>query len=69
MRSNSIMVTAPASTGMMPISNRAVTSQVQTNMGSFIQVMPGARMVAMVVIMLIAPMIEEMPSMCTAKIM
>ena len=44
-------------------------SQVQTNIGSSIHVMPGARMVAIVVMILMAPMIEDIPSICTAKIM
>jgi hypothetical protein len=43
-------------------------SQVQQNSGIFISVMPGARMLRIVVTMLIEPMIDEMPRMCTAKI-
>ena len=43
-------------------------SQVQTNSGIFISVMPGARMFSMVVMMLIDPMMDEAPRMCTAKI-
>ena len=62
------MVTAPASTGMTAISRKAVISQVQTNSGIFISVMPGARMLRIVTMMLIAPMIEETPIRCTAKI-
>ena len=42
-------------------------SQVHTNSGIFISVMPGARMLRMVVMMLIEPMIEEAPMMCRAK--
>ena len=43
-------------------------SQVQQNSGIFINVMPGARMFRIVVMMLIEPMIEDMPRMWTAKI-
>ena len=42
-------------------------SQVQTNSGIFISVILGARMLRMVVMMLIEPRIELMPSRCTAK--
>ena len=41
-------------------------SQVHTNIGIFIIVMPG-RMFRMVVMMLIEPMIDEAPMMCTTK--
>ena len=64
----SIIVTQPASTGITAISRKAVISQVQTNSGIFIRVMPGARRLRMVAMMLIAPMIELMPIRCTAKI-
>ena len=63
-----IMVTQPASTGITAISRKAVISQVQTNSGIFIRVMPGARRLRMVAMMLIAPMIELIPIRCTAKI-
>ena len=56
-----IMVTQPASTGITAINRNAVISQVQTNSGIFINVMPGARRLRMVAITLIAPMIELMP--------
>ena len=39
-------------------------SQVQQNIGIFISVIPGARMLRMVVTMLIEPMIDEAPMMC-----
>jgi hypothetical protein len=45
-----------------------VISQVQQNSGMRISVMPGARRLRMVVMMLIEPRIELMPRMCTAKI-
>ncbi len=43
-------------------------NQVQTNNGSFIQVMPGARILIMVAMILIDPSMDEMPSICTEKI-
>src|SRR5574343_287735 len=62
------MVTAPAKTGMIAINKNAVINQVHTNNGIFIKVMPGARILKMVAITLMAPMIEEIPSKCTEKI-
>ena len=56
-------MTAPARTGITMISRNAVISQVQTNMGIFIRVMPGALMLKMVTMMLIAPSTEEIPIM------
>jgi len=61
------MVTAPANTGMMAINRNAVINQVQTNNGIFISVIAGARMLKIVAMMLIAPMMEETPNMCTAN--
>ncbi|MNM87898.1 hypothetical protein D3C81_1000920 [compost metagenome] len=63
----SIIVTQPASTGITAISRNAVISQVQTNSGIFISVMPGARRLRMVAITLIAPMIELIPIKWMAK--
>ena len=65
--SNNIIVPAPANTGMTAISKYAVISQVQINNGIFISVMPGARIFKMVAIMLMLPMIEDAPIICTAK--
>ena len=62
------MVTQPASTGITAISRNAVISQVHTNSGIFIRVMPGARRLRMVATTLIAPMIELMPIRWMAKI-
>src|SRR5678816_2029736 len=42
-------------------------SHVQTKSGMRISVIPGARMLRMVVMMLIEPRIELIPRMCTAK--
>ena len=66
-RSVSSIVTAPASTGIAAISRNAVISQVHTNSGMRSRVIPGARMLSIVTMMLIAPMIDDMPSRCTAK--
>ncbi|MNY75478.1 hypothetical protein D3C86_2147620 [compost metagenome] len=44
-------------------------SQVQANIGIFISVMPGARMLRMVTMMLIEPMMDEAPSTCIAKML
>ena len=43
-------------------------SHVQQNSGIFISVIPGARRLRMVTMMLIEPMIELAPRMCRAKI-
>ena len=64
----SIMVTTPASTGITAISRNAVISQVHTNKGIFIKVIPGARIFSTVAITLMAPMIEDTPMMWMAKI-
>ena len=58
---------APAKTGITAISKKAVMSHVQTNIGIFMSVMPGARMFKMVTMMLMEPMMEEAPKMCNAK--
>ncbi|CPJ58695.1 Uncharacterised protein [Bordetella pertussis] len=61
------MVMPAASTGITASSRNAVISQVQQNSGMRISVMPGARMLRMVTMMLIAPMMDEAPMMCSAK--
>ena len=63
-----IMVTTPANTGMTAINKNAVINQVQTNKGIFINVIPGARIFKIVAMILIAPMMDEAPMMCTPKI-
>ena len=60
-RSVSSMVTAPAKTGMVAISKYAVMSHVHTNIGIFINVIPGGRMLKIVATMLIEPMTDEIP--------
>ena len=65
--SNNIIVTAPASTGITASSRYAVISHVHTNNGIFINVIPGARIFTMVAMMLMLPMIEDAPIMCTPR--
>ena len=62
------MVIAPASTGSASSSRKAVTRIDQTNRGILCRVMPGARMLKMVVMKLIAPRIDEAPARWSAKI-
>ena len=61
------MVMAPASTGTASSSRNAVTSIDQTNSGILCSVMPGARMLKMVVMKLIAPSSDEIPARCSAN--
>jgi hypothetical protein len=68
LRSVSSMVMAPASTGSASRIIQAVMKIDQANSGTLCSVMPGARMFRKVVIMLIAPRIDEAPETCTAKI-
>ena len=63
----SSIVTAPANTGMEAINKNAVIIQVHTNKGNLMKVIPGARILKTVAIILIAPMIDEMPRKWTAK--
>ena len=65
MRSVISMVIAPASTGTANSSRKAVTSMDQTNSGILCSVMPGARMLKMVVMKLAAPIMEEAPARCS----
>ncbi|MGY4327963.1 hypothetical protein ACVWWG_002380 [Bradyrhizobium sp. LB7.2] len=62
LRSVSSMVMAPASTGSDNSSRNTVTRIDHTNSGILCRVMPGARMLKMVVMKLIAPRIEEAPA-------
>ena len=62
------MVIAPARTGSDSSSRNTVTRIDQTNSGILCRVMPGARMLKMVVMKLIAPRIDEAPAMCSEKI-
>ena len=68
LRSVNSIVIAPASTGSASSSRKAVTRIDQTNSGIRCSVMPGARMLKIVVMKLIAPMIDEAPARCSEKI-
>ena len=68
LRSVSSMVIAPASTGSDNSSRNTVTRIDQTNNGILCRVMPGARMLKIVVMKLIAPRIEDAPAMCSDRI-
>ena len=56
------MVMAPASTGNDKSSKKTVTKIDQTNNGILCIVMPGARMLKIVVMKLIAPRMDEAPA-------
>ena len=62
------MVIAPASTGIASSSRNAVTRIDHTNSGILCMVMPGARMLKIVVMKLIAPSSDEAPARCRLKI-
>src|ERR1700757_60853 len=62
LRSVSSMVMAPARTGSDKSSRNTVTRIDHTNSGILCSVMPGARMLKMVVMKLMAPRIEEAPA-------
>ena len=62
------MVIAPASTGSDSSSRNTVTSCDHTNSGILCNVMPGARMLKMVVMKLMAPRIEDAPARCSERI-
>ncbi len=68
LRSVSSMVIAPASTGRASRSRNTVTRIDHTNSGIRCRVMPGARMLKMVVMKLIAPRIELAPARWMARI-
>ncbi len=53
---------APASTGSDSSSRKAVTSTDHTNNGILCKVMPGARMLKIVVMKLMAPRIDDAPA-------
>ena len=62
------IVIAPANTGIDAISKKAVINQVHTKIGIFIRVIPGALILSIVAITLIAPNIEESPNKWIDKI-
>src|SRR6266511_6234859 len=62
LRSMNSKIRALANTGVASSTSNEVTSMVQQNMGSRNMVMPGARMLKIVVMKLTAPRIEEVPT-------
>jgi len=56
------IVIAPASTGNDSRSKKAVINTAQTNNGVLFAVIPGARILVIVTIKLIAPKIEDTPA-------
>ena len=68
LRSVSIIVMAPANTGSDSSRRNVVTRIDHTNSGILWIVMPGARMLKIVVMKLIAPRIEEAPARCIDRI-
>src|ERR1700751_6160658 len=67
LRSVSSIVMAPASTGMASSNKNTVTRIDHTNSGILCSVMPGARMLKIVVMKLMAPRIEEAPARCSER--
>jgi hypothetical protein len=65
LRSVSNIVIAPANTGRESKSKKAVMYKAQTNKGVRLAVIPGARMLVIVTMKLIAPKIEETPAICS----
>jgi len=68
LRSVSSLVIAPAKTGSDSRSRKAVISTAHTNRGSLCLNIPGARLLKIVAIKLIAPLIEDAPDRCRLKI-
>ena len=59
---------APARTGTTSNSKNVVTRIDHTNSGILCSVMPGARMLKIVVMKLMAPRIEDAPARCSERI-
>src|SRR5246127_3982574 len=68
LRSVSSIVIAPASTGSDSSNRNAVTRIAHTKSGILCSVIPGARMLKIVVMKLMAPMIDDAPARCIEKI-
>jgi len=64
LRSVKSIVIAPAKTGKDNNNKKAVMKTAQTNNGVRFAVIPGARILVIVTIKLIAPKIEETPAKC-----
>lgn len=67
LRSVSSIVIAPASTGRLSSSRIAVTKMAHTKRGRLCSVIPGARILIIVVRKFIAPSILEIPDRCRLK--
>jgi len=65
LRSVSNIVIAPANTGKDNNNNHAVIQTAHTNRGVRFAAIPGARMLVIVTIKLIAPKIDETPAKCS----
>ena len=68
LRSVSSIVSPPANTGMAISNRNAVTRIDQQNNGMRWMVIPGARMLKMVVIILMAPRTDDAPARCRLRI-
>jgi len=68
LRSKSNIVIAPAKTGKLNKSKKAVIKIDQTNNGNLFINIPLQRILKIVTIKLMAPAIEETPARCNAKI-
>jgi len=68
LRSVSSLVIAPAKTGRERRRRNAVIRTAHTNRGSLCLNIPGARLLKIVAIKLIAPIIDEAPERCRLKI-
>jgi len=68
LRSVNNIVIAPARTGKDNKSKKAVINTAQTNKGVRLAVIPGARILLIVTIKLIAPKIDDTPAICNEKI-
>jgi len=62
------MVMAPANTGNDNINKKAVIKVAHTNNGNLCRVIPGALILNIVVIKLVAPNNEDTPAKCKLKI-
>ena len=67
LRSVSSIVSAPARTGMASSRRHVVTRMAQQNRGMRCKVMPGARMLRIVVMKLMAPSTDEAPARCRLR--
>jgi hypothetical protein len=64
-----MLVGSPASTGKESKSKKAVIKTLHTNSGITYSGIPGARILKIVTIKLIAPRIEDIPARCRLKML